>query len=109
MSLVKLAVGKVSQLVLDESGQFWQEFLAPTPSCKTAAGPGTCENLCGHKLKRPHFSCQFCRARKAWSGDMPSRIRVTPYILLLWKDRPGRAWKEKLLKKILPICEYLAN
>jgi len=109
MSLGKLVIGKVTQLTLDESGEFWEEFIVPTPLCKTATGPETCERLCGHDLRRPHFSCHFCRARKAWNGEIPTRIRVTPYILLLWKDRPGRAWKEKLLKKILPLCEYLAN
>lgn len=95
----------------DGQGNLWQTFNFPKELQPATQGFGVlpCQRICGHNLKRFHFTCLFCRTRKALTGRIPTRLRVEPYMLLIWADRPNFRVKSALLKRFLTICELLAN
>jgi hypothetical protein len=83
-----------------------------------------CSSLCGYagKMRRPHFSCLFCRVRRFFYGKMDpekyhynSLMRVvfpedqTTYVLLIDNNRRNAKVKAAILKRLLTICEWLAN
>lgn len=98
-------------------------FKVPPPPCKT---------ICGHDLRRFHFSCLFCRIRRWYTGKMDKskyvfippgrtatlRIRVSGlvvpkqcqvYVLFIDPNRRYRTIKQAFLKRLLTIAELLAN
>jgi len=72
-------------------------------------GGFACRSLCGKSLRRPHFTCLFCRLRRAYYGKMSNKIEVTAYLLLIRRDRRFAKVKAVVLKRLLAICEWLAN
>ena len=93
-----------------EGGELYQIIkIKPSSSMKNKMGGMPCQSLCGHNFKRFHLTCMFCRLRRVYYGKMPNKIRVTPYLLLIWKDRKYAKIKNVLLKKLLTLCEWLAN
>ncbi|MGB9672066.1 MAG: hypothetical protein ACPLZY_02850 [Candidatus Norongarragalinales archaeon] len=87
----------------------WQEIVVEPGTFKAKLGGMPCQHLCGHGFRRFHLTCAFCRVRRVYMGKMPSRIRVTPYLMLIWVDRPHRRLKDLFLKKLLTLAEFLAN
>jgi hypothetical protein len=81
-----------------------------------------CKKLCGHKLHRPHFSCLFCRIRRfryrkmdknkyhynRYLGVVTSE-RMQTYVMFIDPDRRLARVKAAILKRLLTICEFLAN
>ena len=93
-----------------EKGELYQIIrVKPDRNFNNKLGGMPCQSLCGHNYKRFHLTCMFCRLRRVYYGKMPSKIRVAPYMLLIWKDRKHSKIKNLLLKKLLTICELLAN
>jgi hypothetical protein len=45
-----------------------------------------CKYLCGHALKRGHFSGFTCRLRRVAFGKLPPLLKVTPYIMVIRAD-----------------------
>jgi len=72
-------------------------------------GGFACQVLCGKQLRRPHLSCLTCRTRRAYYGRMPNRIEVDLYVLNIWKHRRFARAKDAILKRLLSLCEVLAN
>jgi hypothetical protein len=83
-----------------------------------------CSSLCGYtdEMRRPHFSCLFCRIRRFFYGKMdPKKYRYnrymrivvpadqTTYVLLIDNKRRLACVKAQILKRLLTICEWLAN
>jgi hypothetical protein len=83
-----------------------------------------CSSLCGYTndMRRPHLSCLFCRIRRFFYGKMDPikyhynrymRIVVpadqTTYVLLIDNKRRLACVKAQILKRLLTICEWLAN
>jgi hypothetical protein len=83
-----------------------------------------CSSLCGYtdEMRRPHFSCLFCRVRRLFYGKMDSKRyhynkiarlvfpqQCVTYVLLIDQERSFKRVKDALLKKLLTICELLAN
>lgn len=81
-----------------------------------------CRKLCGYDLKRIHFSCLFCRIRRFFYGKMDKKqyhynkcMRIvmpqdcTQYILFIDNKRRWASVKAAILKRLLTICEWLAN
>jgi len=81
-----------------------------------------CKRLCGHDLKRPHFSCLYCRIRRFFYGKMDpkqyhynSKMRLvmpedyTTYVLFIDNQRRFEAVKAAILKRLVTLCEWLAN
>lgn len=106
LQLVK-QLGRYCNLYVDENGQYIQEFRFPQtlPNGGVPAFGMSCQRLCGHRLSRPHIGAPTCRGRLVWLGKIPSRLRVTPYTMYLWKDRPLSVLKDKLLSFVLPLIE----
>jgi hypothetical protein len=97
------------KLIQDEQGQLWQEFdIKPRFRLNSSSLP--CNDVCGHpEMKRPHLTCISCRFRRIIEGKMPNRIRVDPYWLFIWLDRPQSRVKGELLKRVLTLAEFLAS
>jgi hypothetical protein len=100
---------------------------------RTQRGPQTrswlwprmnCSVLCGYAgtMARPHLSCLFCRVRRFFYGKMNpkkyhynSRMRIvfpadqTTYVMLIDNQRRFAALKSQILKRLLTVCEWLAN
>lgn len=89
-----------------ETHDLYQIFLF-RPRQGSASRGAPCSDLCGHDLKRFHFSCLRCRMRRVVLGKLPGILHVTPYILLIRTDRPRLI--QVLLKNILSIAEHLAT
>jgi hypothetical protein len=83
-----------------------------------------CSSLCGYTndMRRPHVSCLFCRIRRFFYGKMDPRkyhynryMRIvvpadqTTYVLLIDNKRRLAHVKGAILKRLLTICEWLAN
>jgi hypothetical protein len=83
-----------------------------------------CHPLCGYgkEMKRPHLSCLFCRVRRLFYGKMDRtryhynrymRVVVpqdcTTYVLIIDNKRRLANVKAAILKRLLTICEFLAN
>jgi len=99
-----------SFIVSDSQKRIWQIINIPTSFLKkggTLSMP--CQALCGHKLKRFHLTCIFCRARRVWQNKMPQMIPVALYVLAIQTSRKGAKWKGKLLKVLLTLSEWLSN
>jgi len=62
---------------------------------------------CEKRLKRPHLTCFTCWMRRMHSGLMPINLRCREYRLLVWKDRPGARWKNRLIKPLMSLLESL--
>lgn len=93
-----------------EDGKLVQSWSSIQPYRLDAKTGGfACQNLCNKSLRRPHLTCLFCRLRKAYYGKMPEKIEVTPYLLLIRRERSFAQFKAVLLRKLLVICEWLAN
>ena len=45
-----------------------------------------CNYLCGHQLKRNHFSGFACRLRRVAFGKLPPLLHVTPYVMIIRVD-----------------------
>jgi len=103
---VFMEFGKYSRIVVDENGQFWQEFCFPE---KFSHSSFMCDYLCGYSLKRVHAGCLVCRLRRVWLDKMPKRIRVSPYIVFKWQDRPHRRMTDKLFSLVASVLEMLAS
>lgn len=106
LQLVK-QIGRFCNLYIDEKGQYIQEFRFPQtlPNGGSHGLGMSCQVLCGHRLLRPHIGNVTCRGRLAWLGKIPSRLRVQPYTMYIWKDRPLSVLKDKLLSLVLPLIE----
>ena len=95
-------------VIQDPTGQVWQRFLLSGKGRKSGKS-GSCSR-CRSRLKRFHFTCLKCRRKRAEEGRIPELIRVVPYTLLIWKDRPLARVKNRLLKAVLTLVEvFLAN
>jgi hypothetical protein len=81
-----------------------------------------CKKLCGYEMKRPHFSCLFCRVRRLFYGKIDKTqyhynryMRIvmpqdcSTYIIFIDNKRHFRNVKAAILKRLLTICEWLAN
>jgi hypothetical protein len=82
-----------------------------------------CRKLCGYtEMKRPHFSCLFCRVRRFFYGKMDKtcyhynkQMRIvmpqdcTTYVIFIDNKRRLANIKSAILKRLLTICEWLAN
>jgi hypothetical protein len=83
-----------------------------------------CSPLCGYtnEMRRPHLTCLFCRVRKFFYGKYKGKVfhynklmRVvmpgdcSNYVLFIDNKRHLAALKAALLKRLLTICEWLAN
>lgn len=84
-----------------------------------------CTSLCGYtnEIHRPHWSCAFfCRIRRFFYGKMDPKkyhynryMRVvlpedqTTYVLFIDNKRYLANLKAAILKRLLTICEWLAN
>jgi hypothetical protein len=81
-----------------------------------------CRKLCGYKLRRPHFTCMFCRVRRFFYGKLDrsqyhynSKMRIvmpedrTTYVLFIDNKRHLANVKALMLKRLLTVCEWLAN
>ena len=68
-----------------------------------------------YKLFKPfwkgygHWSCRFCRLRKAYTGEIPLRIEVKMYHLLVRVDRKYERTKRLLFRRTMNIAEALGN
>jgi len=73
-------------------------------------------------MKRPHLTCLFCRVRRYFYGKMDrsqyhynSKLRIvlpqdcTTYILFIDNKRHLANVKAAVLKRLLTLCEWLAN
>lgn len=67
-----------------------------------------CSGLCGHVLKRFHFSCLRCRLRRVYFGRMKNPVPVTPYVILLLQ-RTDKVFLTQIIKRILTLLEFLDN
>jgi len=100
--------GPNTMLVEDlETHDIYQIFLFRPRRREKGSSGVVCSDLCGHDLKRFHFSCLRCRMRRVALGKLPGLMHVTPYILLIRADRPMIV--SFLLKNVLSIAEHLAT
>jgi len=95
--------------MVQRGGRTFQVLHPEISSLQPALGGFACQVLCGKKLRRPHLSCLTCRTRRAYLGKMPNRIEVRLYVLSIWKHRRWARVKDALLKRLLTLCEVLAN
>ena len=81
-----------------------------------------CRKLCGYKLRRPHFTCMFCRVRRFFYGKLDRKkyhynrkMRIvlpedcTTYVLFIDNKRHLANVKALVLQRLLTVCEWLAN
>jgi hypothetical protein len=83
-----------------------------------------CHTLCGHsnEMSRPHLTCLFCRVRKYFYGKCDRKyfhynrlMRIvmpgdcSNYVLFIDNKRHLAPLKAAILKRLLTICEWLAN
>jgi hypothetical protein len=97
-----------SLLVLDlknPTAGYFQIFMFP-PNLHRNEG-ALCSGLCGHHLKRFHFSCLRCRLRRVFFGKIKNPVPVTPYVILLRKSHLGGMGK--IIKTWLMLLEFLDN
>jgi hypothetical protein len=88
------------------SAGYYQIFMFP-PSLHSKKG-SLCSGLCGHSLKRFHFSCLRCRLRRVFFGEMKNPVPVTPYVILLRK-RTEKTFLTRIIKHWLTVLEFLDN
>jgi len=99
-------------LVLDEeTGRTYQcvDISGYTHSENRGLGFG-CQSLCEQKLIRPHGTCVgFCAISRVLRGEIPTIVRVHPYMILRLDNRYRRnvRIKDVLAKKLLAILEWL--
>jgi hypothetical protein len=95
---------KHSILVVREDGKFFQVF--KIIKLRKKISPWTCwrdECLCGKQFSRLHLTCFGCRIRRVVGREVPPVFEVTPYILLIPRNR-GRL-KTFLGKKFCTLAE----
>jgi hypothetical protein len=95
---------KHSILVVRRDGKFFQVFRIL--KLRKKISPWTCwrdECLCGKQLSRPHLTCFGCRIRRVVGREIPPVLEVTPYILLIPRNR-GKL-KTFLGKKFCTLAE----
>lgn len=94
----------------DRKGQFWQEFINFPKEIRHARFPRPyCVELCGRDLRRPHFTCLFCRIRKIYEGKLPSKLPIDPPVTLLpYANRRFARVRAFLVRKLFNIAELLS-
>jgi hypothetical protein len=95
---------KHSVLAVREDGKFFQIFRIL--KLRKKISPWTCwrnERLCDKTLQRPHLTCFSCRIRRIVGREISPVLEVTPYILLIPRNR-GRL-KTFLGKKFCTLAE----
>jgi hypothetical protein len=96
----------------DESKEYFMKFRFPD-EFRIRAGKSpfsfTCNSICPWALERPHAGCPWCRLRAAYLGKIPKRIRVQPYTIWRWTDRPHSGIKDALAKPIATLLEVLMS
>ena len=68
-----------------------------------------CQSLCKLQLNRPRFTCLFCRIRRRLIGKIPALIPIAIFFIYRREDSPNWPWRNFLLKKLMTLCEFLAN
>lgn len=83
-----------------------------------------CSSLCGYtnEMRRPHLTCLFCRVRRFFYGKLDRKhfrynrlMRVVmpqdceTYVMFIDKKRRHAKLKAAILKRLLTLCEWLAN
>jgi hypothetical protein len=93
----------------DESGNTFAVYSLPEPKkANKARFAPRCINLCGHDLKRPHFTCHVCRFRKIQKGELPVLVPVKVYVLSMGTNRQFEGLQAWLVKKLLALVEFIA-
>lgn len=102
-----IQISKYSAIWRGDDGNYYQVFDALPPGEYRMASP-ECQALCGHKLRRIHWTCLFCRIRRVAIGELPPEF---PVKVFLWTRREGR-WLEGprdfAIKKLMNLVEFLA-
>ena len=93
----------------DECGNTFAVYSLPEPKkVRRARFAPRCRNLCGHDLKRPHFTCHVCRYRKIQKGELPVLVPVRVYVLSMGTNRQFEGLQAWLVKKLLALVEFIA-
>jgi hypothetical protein len=108
--LKKQKLNNVTYLIFTEKGVY--QHIAINKMFKQRRDKGLslpCSALCGHNLKRPHFTCIHCRIRRVWLGQIPDTFEVKPLLILVMKNRKFAKIKNYIIKNLVRIIEFLAN
>jgi hypothetical protein len=96
----------------EEDGQYYMKFRFPEKfnvDKNKSSFSFPCNSICMFKLSRPHAGCFRCRLRAAYVGKIPKEIRVAPYTIWLWQDRPHAKIKNVLFGLVATFLEILAS
>jgi hypothetical protein len=95
---------------VDQSGNTFAVYSLPEPKADIhrARFAPECVNLCGHDLKRPHFTCHVCRYRKIKKGELPVLVPVKVYVLSMGTNRQFERFQAWVVKKLLALVEFVA-
>ena len=63
---------------------------------KPLTGGFACQSLCGKRLRRPHFTCLYCRIRRVFYGKMSHKVTARRYRVLLSATKDEIRWYELL-------------
>jgi len=100
------------RIIIDENGQTWMQYRFPKEGFKLKENKSVlsfpCNSVCPYDLKRPHVGCGQCRFRAALKGELPEFIRVTPYTIWVWQDRPFAKVKDFFIGILKTFLEMLA-
>jgi len=104
-------MGEYFRIVVDEDGQHWLQHRFPKDGFKLKPNSVLsfpCNSVCPYDLKRPHVGCGQCRFRAALKGELPEFIRVKPYTIWVWQDRPFAKVKDFFIGILKTFLEMLA-
>jgi len=104
-------LGEYFRIVVDENGQSWLQHRFPKEGFKLKSKSVLsfpCNSVCVYDLKRPHVGCGQCRFRAALKGELPEFIRVKPYTIWVWQDRPFAKVKDFFIGILKTFLEMLA-
>jgi hypothetical protein len=105
-----IPLSRLAMIVTDgKSSYIYYHFEGFTPESH-ALGSMVCQSLCGHRLKRFHWSCLRCGYRLAWLGKIPKLRRLKMiYMVYIPAELSFAVLKDKLRRLCLTLAESFST
>jgi hypothetical protein len=102
-------ISEHSGIFAGEDGKYYQIFPERPVMPETSKNGGPrCQSLCGRAMRRPHWTCLFCRIRRVAMGELPQVLEVGVYMLTIRKGRSHWRIKNILIRRLMNVAEFLA-
>jgi len=97
-----------TRIILDAHGYYY--IMRITVGKEHVFGiPFACHIICEQKLRRPHFTCPYCRGRAIYMGKKPEKIPVDVIVVTVAKQQRYKILKAAIRKVLFTLAGWTFN